>query len=65
MEELSEYIKILGSSGSTTLNLNKTQFSKIELAVPPQKDMNMFHNKVGPIFEKIKINQKEIENYRS
>ena len=61
MEELSKYIKILGSSGSTTLNLNKTQFSKIELAVPPQKDMNMFHNKVGPIFEKIKINQKEIE----
>lgn len=61
MKELSEYIKILGSSGSTTLNLNKTQFSKIELAIPPHEDMILFNEEMEPIFEKIKTNQYEIE----
>ena len=61
MEELSEYIKILGSGGSTTLNLNKREFAKIELAIPPQKEMNEFHEQIYPIFEKIKTNQYEIE----
>ena len=61
MKELSEYIKILGSSGSTTLNLNKTQFSKIELAIPPHEEMILFNGEMEPIFEKIKTNQYEIE----
>ena len=61
MKELSDYIKILGSGGSTTLNLNKREFAKIELAIPPQEDMDDFHDQVTPIFEKIKTNQYEIE----
>lgn len=60
MEELSEYIKILGSGGSTTLNLNKREFAKIELAIPPQDDMDKFHKEISPLFEKIKVNQYEI-----
>ena len=60
MGELSEYIKILGSGGSTTLNLNKREFAKIELAIPPQDDMNEFHKQISPLFEKIKFNQYEI-----
>lgn len=62
MEELSEYIKILGSGGSTTLNLNKREFGKIKLTIPPQKDMLEFHNHISPLFEKIKYNQHEINN---
>ena len=60
LEELSEYIKLLGSGGSTTLNLNKNEFSKIKVAIPPQEDMDKFHRFVKPIFEKIKYNQLEI-----
>ena len=61
MEELSEYIKMLGSGGSTTLNLNKREFGKIELVIPPQGDMIEFHEQISPIFEEIKTNQYEIE----
>ncbi|WP_296882999.1 restriction endonuclease subunit S [uncultured Methanobrevibacter sp.] len=61
MEELSEYIKMLGSGGSTTLNLNKREFGKIELVIPPQEDMIEFHKQISPIFEEIKTNQYEIE----
>ena len=60
LEELSEYIKLLGSGGSTTLNLNKNEFSKIKVAIPPKEDMNKFNNVIKPIFEKIKYNQLEI-----
>ena len=60
MEELSEYIKMLGSGGSTTLNLNKREFGKIELVIPPQDDMIEFHGQISPLFEKIKSNQYEI-----
>lgn len=60
MEELSEYIKMLGSGGSTTLNLNKREFGKIELAIPPQEDMDEFHKQISSLFEKIKFNQFEI-----
>ena len=62
MEELSEYVKMLGSGGSTTLNLNKREFGKIELVIPPQKDMIKFHGQISPLFDKIKSNQYEI-NY--
>lgn len=58
--ELSEYIKILGSGGSTTLNLNKKEFSKIKIAIPDNKEMITFDEIIRPIFEKIKINQLEI-----
>ena len=62
MEELSEYIKMLGSGGSTTLNLNKREFGKIELTIPPKKDMFEFHSMISPLFDKIKSNQYEINN---
>ena len=60
MDELSEYIKMLGSGGSTTLNLNKREFGKIELVIPPKDDMIKFHGQISPFFEKIKSNQYEI-----
>ena len=52
---------MLGSGGSTTLNLNKREFGKIELVIPPQGDMIEFHEQISPIFEEIKTNQYEIE----
>ncbi len=60
LNELSEYIKMLGSGGSTTLNLNKNEFSKIKVAIPNNGDMNKFNDLIEPIFNKIKFNQLEI-----
>jgi len=59
---MSEYIEMLGSGGSTTNNLNKTQFSKIKILVPEAKILSQFHEIVEPLFMKIKENQIEIEN---
>ena len=60
LNELSEYIKMLGSGGSTTLNLNKNEFSKIKVAIPNNGDMNKFNDLIEPIFKKIRFNQLEI-----
>jgi len=62
MQNMSEYIEMLGSGGSTTNNLNKTQFSKIKILVPEAKILSQFHEIVEPLFMKIKENQIEIEN---
>lgn len=62
LQRLSEYINILGSSGSTTNNLNKEQFSKIKIIVPNKKVQNKFQELLEPLFEKILKNKKEIEN---
>lgn len=52
-KKLSNYIKELGSSGSTTLNLNKTQFSKIKIIRPQQNILESFNEIIKPIFEMI------------
>ena len=61
MVNLSKYIQLLGSSGSTTNNLNKKEFSKIKIILPPNKIMKKFSNLVKPLFIKIKKNELEIE----
>ena len=59
LKSLSEYIKMLGSSGSATLNLNKTQFSKIRIKIPCKSVINKYYLSVHSLFEKILLNQKE------
>lgn len=59
MVGMADHIKMLGSSGSATNNLNKGQFSKIELVIPESSDMSKFSNLVEPLFEAIKRNQQE------
>jgi type I restriction enzyme S subunit len=59
MVRMADHIKMLGSSGSATNNLNKGQFSKIELIIPENSDMSEFSALVEPLFETIKRNQQE------
>nr|WP_318681621.1 restriction endonuclease subunit S [uncultured Treponema sp.] len=59
MQNLSETITMLGSSGSTTSNLNKEQFSKMKISIPNGKTMKEFDSCVQPMFEKIRSLQKE------
>jgi|LSQX01.3.fsa_nt_gb type I restriction enzyme S subunit len=53
MKNYSNEIKNLGSSGSTILNLNKTQFSKIRLILPTKNILDRFHQKVEQLFNYI------------
>ena len=59
LKNLSETIKMLGSSGSTTSNLNKEQFSKIQITIPNNEVMKKFESFVQPMFEKIRSLQNE------
>jgi len=59
MLNISEFICTLGSSGSTTSNLNKGQFSKIKLIIPSCEIMKEFDKITSPIFKQIKGNQIE------
>lgn len=60
MKELSDYIKQIGSCGSTTCNLSKTGFSSIEIQIPQTDAQAAYTHQVEPIFQTIKSNQKEI-----
>lgn len=62
MQTLSKTINKLGQSGSTIVNLNKSQFGKIQAIVPALSAMIKFDKIVSPMFEKILQNQ--IENLK-
>ena len=65
MQTLSDTINKLGQSGSTIVNLNKSQFGKIAVIIPTLSTMTKFDETVSPIFEKILENQKENLNLTS
>lgn len=54
LKGLSDYIRELGSSGSTTLNLNKMQFSKISILKPTEDILRSFTEAIEPLFKQIK-----------
>ena len=59
MQTRSDTINKLGQGGSTIVNLNKSQFAKIQVTIPAISAMTDFDKIVSPIFEKILQNQKE------
>ena len=59
MQTLYDTINKLGQSGSTIVNLNKTQFGKIQVIIPTLSVMTNFDEIMFPIFEKMLQNQKE------
>ncbi len=59
MKTLYDTINKLGQSGSTIVNLNKTQFSKINVLIPTLKSMSEFDKVLEPVFEMIMFNQLE------
>ena len=65
MQTLSETINKLGQSGSTIVNLNKSQFGKIQVNIPTLSTMTKFDETVFPVFERILQNEKENLNLTS
>ena len=59
MQRLSDTINKLGQSGSTIVNLNKSQFGKIQVIIPALSVMIKFDKIVSPMFEKMLQNQME------
>ena len=59
MKNLKNKINFIGSSGSTFCNLNKKDFSNIEVPIPNNEILKQFHTIVLPMFKKIKENQFE------
>lgn len=58
---MTDTLKAIGSSGSTTLNVNKGEFAKIKYIYPKKQTLIKFHNVVISIFESIKNNKIQIE----
>lgn len=56
---LSGTIQNLGSAGSTICNLNKGQFTKMEIIIPKHEVIASFHSIVAPMFEAIRHIQHE------
>ena len=59
MKTLSKIINKLGQSGSTIVNLNKKQFSKIQVIIPSRSILCNFDILCNPLFEMILSNQRE------
>ena len=59
IKSMKKYIEDLGSGGSATLNLNKTQFSKIKIIRPINDLLKKFHKCVDSNFKIILTKQKE------
>lgn len=59
MQTMAEKINRLGQSGSTIVNLNKTQFGMIDALIPSVESQNNFNKIVEPIFNRILSNQYE------
>lgn len=59
MQTLAETINKLGQSGSTIVNLNKTQFGKIHVMIPSKRVLQDFDSLCRPLFDTILSNQKE------
>lgn len=59
MKSLDETINKLGQSGSTIVNLNKTQFEKIEVVLPSIESMGDFDSIVKGMFNRILQLQEE------
>ena len=68
MKTKSIQINKFGQSGSTIVNLNKTQFAQLPAIIPSEYILSRFHKIVKPIFENILTNSREnliLENIRN
>lgn len=54
-----DYLNAIGSSGSTTKNVNKTSFSNLKILYPNQEVMDNYHKICEPIFGYILSLQKQ------
>lgn len=59
LKSMSEDLKILASGGSATPNLNKDQFGKIRLQIPPDNLLNSFDEEIDPLIHQIENGERQ------
>ena len=59
LSSMKDFLKILASGGSATLNLNTKNFSNIKIANPESFIMKNYYNLINHLFEAILINSQE------
>lgn len=62
-----KYLNAIGSSGSTTKNVNKRTFGNLKIIYPGEKPMEKFHNICSPFFDiikKLQFQNKKLEQIR-
>ena len=59
LNRLGDQIRSGGSGGSVFANLNKTRFSNINIVLAQQSQIDVFHQLVEPLFEKLLANDEE------
>lgn len=59
MRNMNKLLDAIGSSGSTTKNINKRTFENINLIKPDEKTLDEFDNLILPFFECIKLLYKQ------
>lgn len=62
IKTLEDKLKMIGSAGTTTLNVNKSAFENIRIVFPNLKLMETYNNFVKNMYLKIKDNQQEIQS---
>lgn len=56
ISSMNEFLQILGSGGSATLNINTGHFSNIDILIPSSEVLQKFHTLLNPSFMRIKNN---------
>lgn len=62
IKKLEDKLKMIGSAGTTTLNVNKGTFENIRIVFPNLKLMETYNNFVKNMYLKINENQQEIQS---
>lgn len=62
IKTLENKLKMIGSAGTTTLNVNKSAFENIKIIFPNLKLMETYNNFVKNMYLKIKENRQEIQS---
>lgn len=61
LKNIKEDLLAIGTGGSTTLNINTTTFSNIEMLFPNDATLENFHKVISPIFKKLNTDNSQIQ----
>jgi type I restriction enzyme S subunit len=62
IKNIKEDLLAIGTGGSTTLNINTTTFSNIDMLFPDISILDNFHKAIFPVFKKLNTNNSQIQS---
>lgn len=58
LNNMQEYLEMIGNRGSTTFNINTEMFRNLEIVIPKEELLDSFSSATANLFEKILVNTK-------